>query len=257
MAVQTEFYNFQRNPSELNWDAPPYESCNPAPQSMRRYLEARWGLTYLGCHGDRPVVGGSTISTHAFGAAVDMRYQDPGPGLYIADTEIIPWLIQTSKETGLQAIHHYRRSRIWRPPGTSGRPADGDGWRNQTPSGQMGQTWALWLHLEFHPDALSDGRTIEEKLGDAAPPVTPPALDPTKEFTLNVTLSTVRRGSSGNDVRRCQAILTHCYGQDLGAIDGQFGPRTEAAVKNVQRFFKLTVDGIVGPQTWKLLIELP
>jgi len=271
MSVQTQFYNFQQNPDGLNWDAPPYESCNPAPQSMRRYLEARWGLTYLGCHGDRPIVSGQSISSHAFGAAVDMRYENPGPGLYVCDTEIIPWLIATSKETGLQAIHHYRRSRIWRPPGTSGRPADGDGWRNQTPGTQMGQTWALWLHLEFHPAALSDGRSIEEKTGAIVapppppppppvvvqPPVTPPNLDPTKEFTVDVTLTTVRRGSTGHDVRRCQSLLAHMFGQDIGPIDGSFGPKTEAGVKNVQRFFGMTVDGIVGPKTWTVLIELP
>ena len=35
--------------------------------------------------------------------------------------------------------------------------------------------------------------------------------------------------------------------------DGEFGAKTDVAVKNFQRFFKMTVDGIVGPKTWGLL----
>ncbi|WP_204106646.1 MULTISPECIES: N-acetylmuramoyl-L-alanine amidase [Spirulina sp. CCY15215] len=38
------------------------------------------------------------------------------------------------------------------------------------------------------------------------------------------------------------------------AIDGIFGPNTAAAVKRYQQSNHLTVDGIVGPQTWNKLI---
>ena len=38
------------------------------------------------------------------------------------------------------------------------------------------------------------------------------------------------------------------------AEDGAFGPATAAAVKAVQHLFGITQDGIVGPQTWSVLV---
>lgn len=272
MTIQDQFYNYQQNPSNYNWDAPPWEINQPCTVVMRTYMEERWGLTWLGTHGDRPIVGGEAPSTHAFGMAPDMRYESPGPGLLVADTEIIPWLIATSKETGVQAIHHYRRSLIWRPPGTSGRPIDSDGWRLQAKGTQMGQSWALWLHIEFHPSERMDGRSIQEKLDGILlpppqpqpeppivvnPPVTPPAQQPGATHIVDVTIEVIRRGSVGPKVAKCQAILNANFGQDCGAADGNFGARTDEAVLNVQRFFGLTADGVVGPKTWGVLLNLP
>jgi peptidoglycan hydrolase-like protein with peptidoglycan-binding domain len=38
------------------------------------------------------------------------------------------------------------------------------------------------------------------------------------------------------------------------AVDGTFGPATTAAVKEVQAFFGIAQDGIVGPQTCSALV---
>lgn len=57
---------------------------------------------------------------------------------------------------------------------------------------------------------------------------------------------TLRVGDKGNSVKVLQ--------EKLGiSIDGIFGPLTEQAVKTFQLSNKLTVDGIVGKNTWKLL----
>jgi peptidoglycan hydrolase-like protein with peptidoglycan-binding domain len=44
-------------------------------------------------------------------------------------------------------------------------------------------------------------------------------------------------------------------GHDPGPIDGIFGSRTEQAVKDFQAAQRLTVDGIVGKQTWGALTQ--
>lgn len=53
----------------------------------------------------------------------------------------------------------------------------------------------------------------------------------------------LRRGSKGSAVRRLQKFLGI-------KVDGDFGPQTQGAVRAYQRRNKLKVDGIVGPETW-------
>lgn len=65
-------------------------------------------------------------------------------------------------------------------------------------------------------------------------------------------LPTLRRGSTGNDVKHLQKTLNG-LGYGPLAVDGILGPTTEAAVKKFQGNFNLTVDGIVGPRTWTSL----
>jgi peptidoglycan hydrolase-like protein with peptidoglycan-binding domain len=63
---------------------------------------------------------------------------------------------------------------------------------------------------------------------------------------------TVKKGSKGDAVRMLQQILTD-FGFSPGAVDGDFGTKTEKAVKDFQTVFGLVVDGIVGPKSWAAL----
>jgi hypothetical protein len=60
------------------------------------------------------------------------------------------------------------------------------------------------------------------------------------------------RGSKGEEVRRIQQRLQE-LGLYAGEIDGDFGGGTEIAVRRFQRASGLSVDGIVGPDTWRAL----
>lgn len=63
----------------------------------------------------------------------------------------------------------------------------------------------------------------------------------------------LRRGSTGQRVITLQRVIAAWYPYLGLRIDGDFGPATEAAVKEVQRRAGITVDGIAGPQTLGVL----
>ena len=60
------------------------------------------------------------------------------------------------------------------------------------------------------------------------------------------------RGASGSVVTALQEGLKKYStpASDPGAVDGDFGPQTENAVKAYQQDRSIHVDGIVGDQTW-------
>lgn len=63
---------------------------------------------------------------------------------------------------------------------------------------------------------------------------------------------TLRRGSDGHHVEILQRLLDQLGFLD-GAVDGDFGSGTRAAVKDFQRANGLSADGVVGSGTWTAL----
>ena len=60
-------------------------------------------------------------------------------------------------------------------------------------------------------------------------------------------------GSRGIYVQLLQSVLNR-LGYGAGDVDGIFGQRTENAVKRFQRTVGITVDGVVGKNTWASLM---
>lgn len=105
---------------------------------------------------------------------------------------------------------------------------------------------------------LADG-TIERELGPgiaaAWRPTTvgaPPSA-PLAEKSPLLSLQSPR--VQGEPVRELQQRLLK-LGYDAGYTDAIFGPQTEQAVREFQEQQRLSVDGIVGPQTWATLRSL-
>ena len=77
--------------------------------------------------------------------------------------------------------------------------------------------------------------------------------------TWPAVIATVRRGSAGDAVRGVQVEFQfrNLSGDPTQGvqIDGIFGPETEAAVRGFQQALTITVDGIVGPVTWRALVS--
>lgn len=83
-------------------------------------------------------------------------------------------------------------------------------------------------------DAMDEG--VQVKYVEAEPMVDHPTL---------------RKGDSGEAVTYLQTLL--CDVGECLSVDGKFGSKTEQAVKDFQRLYGLTVDGVCGPKTWDAL----
>jgi peptidoglycan hydrolase-like protein with peptidoglycan-binding domain len=105
------------------------------------------------------------------------------------------------------------------------------------------RTWAA-LVLQLPPVGDREGRPFRGADADGAQS---PVPDPAK-------LPTIRRGTTGDGVRRLQAELN----ADGAALDedGVFGPGTDAVVRSWQQAHGLVVDGVVGPATWRALLAV-
>ena len=99
----------------------------------------------------------------------------------------------------------------------------------------------------------------DESVEVKEPEVTKPTTTTTgskEESTVNIELKVLREGSYNDTVKALQRML-YAMGYDLGSnpIDGDFGSKTDAAVRAFQRKHNLDVDGIVGQDTWTKLLK--
>lgn len=84
-----------------------------------------------------------------------------------------------------------------------------------------------------------------EKTGETAVP----------ELEAELRLPWLRRGDTGESVRAAQLLLIG-RGFRCGpwGADGDFGPATYGALFQFQRAKKLSADGVLGPESWKVLL---
>lgn len=77
--------------------------------------------------------------------------------------------------------------------------------------------------------------------------------------TVNIELNVLKRGAKGEQVKTVQRILKDMgYADGNGKaleIDGSFGSKTEYAVKAFQKAEKISVDGVIGSDTWNRLLK--
>jgi peptidoglycan hydrolase-like protein with peptidoglycan-binding domain len=99
------------------------------------------------------------------------------------------------------------------------------------------------------PPALYDWPILDEPL----PPIEPPPVQPptsTGVFRVDGYRKTVKQGSTGKMAKMCQQQINLLAGQGV-VEDGNFGPQSVAALKNVQGVLGVTADCICGQQTWQ------
>lgn len=115
-------------------------------------------------------------------------------------------------------------------------------WTKELQSESSGYTWII---NQGEKGYIQEGYSGGESLGVV--------LNNTKiDFDYSYL---AKRGYSGNKntyVKGIQATLS-CLGYTPGTIDGIFGSKTESAVKAFQQRKGLSVDGIVGKETYHYL----
>lgn len=251
------FFNWQT--SGLTPGVAPYNKLSPNLGCLRDELGKRFGGTWLGGYGVRPIRAGTAPSSHGFGAAFDWR--NPNHEVRKA---IMDWLIANHVALGVQSIHDYFGCRIWhanRYPSQDPKTW----WRPQVanPANGMGQSWAVYLHIETDRSNWANDVPIPNRLGVTSNPAPAPkpvvSFDPKNGvfglYPLDKNKQTIRETDDpvsqavADLTKYLQGVMYRKAGQNI-AVDGDFGPRTTAAVKSVQQFFGLVVDGIVGPKTW-------
>jgi hypothetical protein len=217
----------------------PARSCTGSATSGARELMSWFLGAYagrggrnLGIYNCRTVAGSTTTSLHGEGRAADLGVP-VGAGWAVA---LADQLRLNSAELEVQCVIHDRT--IW-----SGSHAN-DGWRPY--NGQNPHLDHLHVELSWNSARTLTAERVQGALNGQQPPSPAPAP---------VDHPTIRRGSKGDAVQELQRILNAWYpGMPQLVVDGDFGPATEARVKHMQARAGITVDGIVGPQTWGRLL---
>jgi hypothetical protein len=207
----------------------PFTTCSPNLKLILDYCNERWGLTNLGCYYKRPIRGGTTWSSHAFGAAQDLSYRN-APSRQIVTDEVIPWLVDNHEALGIQRVHDYIAKRYWQV---------GKGWIGRPPGFVNDH-----LHIEVNSETWHWDTPIEERLKGQ-----PPAPKPEP-----VEWVTCRLGSKGEHVELAQQALAdkgykNSSGKKPLLVDGLFGETTDKRTRQFQTDAEIIVDGIFGKQT--------
>ncbi|GAB3459254.1 peptidoglycan-binding domain-containing protein [Actinophytocola sediminis] len=216
----------------------PARSCTGSPTPGAKALMswflgayANQGGKSLGIYNCRTVAGSATTSLHGEGRAADL-------GVPIGSTwaaTLADRLRLSSAQLGVQCVIYNRR--IW-----SGSYPHA-GWR--TYNGSNPHTDHLHVELSRSAASTLTATRVQQILSGGGQPAPGP----------NPGRPTLRRGAKGDAVREVQRILNAWYPSLTRlAVDGDFGPKTEARVRYLQERAGLAVDGIVGPRTWRRLL---
>lgn len=171
-----------------------------------------------GGYNPRSVIGGRDISNHASGTAVDVRWRDHPLGAR--------GTFNSNQVKAIRKILSYLEGVVRWGGDYSGRKDE--------------------MHFEINA-SLSKVEDVADKIRNggnkpaAVKPVSPPN-------------ALIRKGSHGPVVKHLQQRMNAIFPRySRLKVDGDYGPKTEAVVKEFQRRTGLAPDGIVGPKTKAML----
>lgn len=219
-------------------------------EALTKCLEAYFGVWNNGTWGVRNMRGKGKPSVHGTGRAGDNSWRGApyrGTGNYDSAKAACDFLVEHADELGLEYLCDYYPKpwgRAWR--------CDRNAWVDYTSKTVSGTPGGDWIHWEIDNAAADDPARIikvfEDALGAA-----PEAVKETTKKTSKAPSGKkpwLQVGSKGEQVKQVQLVV--------GATpDGDYGPKTEQAVKTWQADNDEYVDGIVGPSTWEKMFAVP
>jgi hypothetical protein len=192
-------------------------------ECLRRHdYRAHPGQT--GAYNCRPITGGTGYSLHAYGIAADINWSANPYGRRLV-TDMPRAMIADVK-----AIRANNGARVFRWGGD-----------------YRGNKDAMHFEVICTPADLATGIRGATHHATAGTP-----MGDVLQLVADCSTHTLERGDRGPCVGVLQRVLGIKFNHPMAA-DNAFGPRTEAAVRDVQKWFHLEVDGVVGPRTWKAM----
>lgn len=119
--------------------------------------------------------------------------------------------------------------------------------------GSMAQYRSAVNTLAGGADSPSEVVVSKPEQESAQKPATPVKAE-NKAESVVYDMKTLRVNSKGTQVKVLQWLLNHTTDYTAGIVDGIFGTKTLAAVRQYQEANGLTVDGVVGKKTWTKLL---
>lgn len=193
------------------------DGCDIEPGNLDAAGGARWAVSKLAADpGSRPVLYASILGQPGYGMGDVIRYLDvAGVGTGLVR---------------LLSAHYGEGPHVCGPFSCrmTSYELDGTQWTNAFATGAGANIDMSMLADDFF-GPVSETEVLVQQLG------------------------TVQQGSTGGAVRTVQGLCV-ARGVTGLAVDGVFGQQTFSAVARLQAIAKVTADGIVGPQTWPVLL---
>lgn len=201
-------------------------------------LEAHFGLWNNGTYGVRKKRGKSSLSVHATGRAGDLSWRGSpyrGSGNYQDAVRMMDFLVENADALDVEAVFDY-----YPKPWGRGWVCDRNAWRVYDKKAFSGAPGGDWVHVEIGNKYADNPNYYEQVFEDLLGKIVVPEKGSKTVAAPAGKSPWLQRGSKGEAVKEVQRIV--------GATpDGDFGRKTEAAVKEWQAEHDLHVDGIWGP----------
>ena len=179
----------------------------------------------------RNIAGSSLPSLHSYGIAIDL---DPAANPYVPWSGWHQTRFTPDQIAAVDAIVTTRGVRVWKWGGH---------WR---PDADL-----MHFQIDCHPDELRQGIAGQSAVRRDTKTVS--EIASTKRAAVKVELPYLSKGDKGTAVRSLQALLSI---RSPLEVDGSFGKNTDTAVRAIQGDAALDVDGVVGPDTWRALLDM-